>query len=111
MKQIYADMIKLYPDLVEIAKDKTKRKLKPLVLYKSDLDSLEEDLIKHYGADTSHVPVVWKVTESHLQDDTFTNGIAAKNGDDEDEPDDADGKEEPSMDPKSKDLAAPIKKK
>ena len=102
----------MYPDLVEIAKDKTKRKLKPLVLYKSDLDALEEDMKKHYGGDNTHVPVVWKVNESRMHDDSFANGIATRNGDDEDDPEEEDdGEQEPAMAPKSKDLSPPLKKK
>lgn len=86
VKAIYAEMIKIYPDLVEIAKDKGKRKLKPLVLYKSDLDSLEAEMVKNYGADTSHVPVVWKVNDSQLHDDTFVDGIPATGHDNDDDP-------------------------
>lgn len=111
MKQIYAEMIKMYPDLVEIGKDKSKRKLKPLVLYKSDLDALEADMVKHYGSDTSHVPVVWKVNESRIHDDTFANGIPTRNGDDDGDADEDGGEEDPSMAPKSKDLSPPLKKK
>lgn len=88
VKAIYQDIIKHYPDLIAIAKDKTKRKLKPLVLYKSDLDALEAEMVKNYGADTSHTPVVWRVEESKLHDDTFTNGIPAKGDDGDEDPED-----------------------
>ena len=108
MKHIYAEMIKLYPDLIETAKDKTKRKLKPLVLFKSDLDTLEEQMVKNFGADTSQVPIVWKVNESYMQDDTFTNGIPAKDGQ---EQDGEEGEEEEESPPPAKNTKEPAKKK
>jgi hypothetical protein len=108
VKLIYAEMLKLYPDLVEIAKDKGKRKLKPLVLYKSDFDSLEAEMVKNYGCDNSHVPIVWKLNDSQLHDDTFTDGIPAKDrdhddGEDPEEEDDPKEKKPPAKsDPKKK---------
>lgn len=60
IKEIYAEIIEEYPDLIELAKDKKKRSLKPIVLYQSDLDSLEAEMIKIFGQDSLHTPVVWR---------------------------------------------------
>lgn len=99
------EMLKLYPDLVEIAKDKGKRKLKPLVLYKSDFDSLEAEMVKNYGCDNSHVPIVWKLNDSQLHDDTFVDGIPAKDNEDDQDP------EEDEDEPKPKKPSKPDPKK
>ena len=61
VKVIYAETIADYPDLVEIAKDKKKRSLKPIVLFQTDLDALESEMIKIFGTNSLHVPVVWRL--------------------------------------------------
>ena len=55
-------MVYHYPDLIDIAKDKEKRQLKPVVMFSTDLDSLEEEMIKVYGTDSLHVAVVWRIS-------------------------------------------------
>lgn len=67
VKVLYAETISDYPDLVDIAKDKKKRSLKPIVVFQSDLDALETEMIKTYGTDSMHKPVVWR--QGVLSDD------------------------------------------
>ena len=54
VKEIEESVRKRYPELEKISKDTTKKYLKPIVMYISDLDALEEKLITTYGQDSLH---------------------------------------------------------
>ena len=111
VKQIYSEIVKVYPDLVGIAKDKSKRKLKPLVLFKSDLEALEADMVKNYGGDNSHNPVIWRANESQMQgDDTLVDGIPAGDKDEEDEDQDEEEEEDVKPPPKKGGKDSPKKR-
>lgn len=70
VKEIYAEMIAEYPDLIEFAKHKKKRSLKPVVLYQSDIEALEAQMVKTFGTDSLHKAVIWRqVVED--QDETM----------------------------------------
>jgi phosphopantothenoylcysteine synthetase/decarboxylase len=91
---IYAETILAYPDLVEIAKDKKKRSLKPIVLFQSDLDALESEMVKTFGSNSLHTPVVWR---QGVPDDDNEND----DGNDDDNNDDDDN-DKPDITTKSR---------
>lgn len=74
VKEIYSDVVMDYPDLIEIAKNKKKRTLKPLVLFKTDLDSLETEMIKTFGTDSLHQVVHWRQGRDESQEDQSMQG-------------------------------------
>ena len=57
VKDIYVQMTAKYPELVDIAKDKSKKTLKPVVKFLDDLDALEEKMKNAFGSDSVHVMI------------------------------------------------------
>ena len=57
VKDVYVEMTAKYPELIDIAKDKSKKSLKPVVKFMDDLDSLDEKMKSAFGSDSLHVMV------------------------------------------------------
>ncbi len=54
VEEIFHEVIKRYPELEKINSDTVKKHLKPIVMYTSDLDTLEDKLINIYGQNSVH---------------------------------------------------------
>lgn len=74
MKDVYVQMTAKYPELVDIAKDKAKKTLKPVVKFLDDLDALEEKMKSAFGTDSVHVMIERAVPEEDPEeaDQRFT---------------------------------------
>jgi hypothetical protein len=106
VKDVYVEMTAKYPELVDIAKDKSKKSLKPVVKFIDDLDSLEEKMKNAFGSDSVHVMLERAQPEEDPEEDDkrFTPHDSAV----QDDQDPAD-EDPPAADPEPEPPAEPAK--
>ena len=101
-----------YPELVDIAKDKAKKTLKPVVKFVDDLDSLEEKMKSSFGSDSVHVMLERAEPEEEPEDpdQRFTPHATEAQGDEPGDGEDGGNFAAPEEEPPAPEPPKPQKK-